>query len=105
MNTRAETVEVAFIELLDRLVPKPERIELLERVFRESWAGRIHTAAMEASALSRELNKAEARKQRVLDQMADGLLSAGEFLSMHKGNRELIADLRDPDNRYRGWRA
>jgi hypothetical protein len=33
MNVGAGTIEAAFIELLERLVPKPERMALIKRVF------------------------------------------------------------------------
>ena len=36
MNVSAKRVEVAFVELLQRLIPKQERVELLGRIFRAS---------------------------------------------------------------------
>jgi site-specific DNA recombinase len=95
LNVKAETMETAFLDLLERLTPKPERMALIERVFRESWQGRIQAALLESGALRRELAKQEARKQRILDQMADGVLSADDFTKMHKTTTEAIADLRE----------
>jgi site-specific DNA recombinase len=95
INAKAETVEAAFIDLLERLTPKQERMELIERVFRNAWAGRVQTAATDAAALRRELAKHEARKQRVLGQMADGILSAEDFSALHRQTVEAIADLRE----------
>jgi site-specific DNA recombinase len=95
ISVRAETVETAFIELLERLTPKPEQMELIERVFRSAWKGRAQTAVADAAALRRELAKQEARKERVLGQMADGVLSAEDFASLHKPTVKAIADLRE----------
>ena len=66
MNVRAEVVESEFVDMLNRLTPKPERMVLIERVFRASWAGRIQGAAQESAALKRELSNQEAGKKRVL---------------------------------------
>jgi hypothetical protein len=43
----------------------------------------------------RELAKQEARKERVLGQMADGILSAEDFANLHKSTVKAIADLRE----------
>jgi hypothetical protein len=77
------------------LTPKQEQKDLIERVFRNAWAGRAQTTATDATALRRELAKQEARKQRVLGQMADGILSAEDFSALHKQTVEAIADLRE----------
>jgi site-specific DNA recombinase len=95
IRVRAEAIETAFIDLLERLTPKQEQMELIERVFRNAWAGRAQTAAKDAAALRSELTKQKARKQRVLGQMADGILSAEDFASLHKSNVEAIADLEE----------
>jgi site-specific DNA recombinase len=95
INEKAETVEAAFIDLLERLTPKPEQMELIEKVFRNAWAGRAQTAVTDAAALRRELAKQEQRKQRVLGQMADGILSTDDFRSLHKSTVEAIADIRE----------
>jgi site-specific DNA recombinase len=96
INAKAETVEAAFIDLLERLTPKQEQMELIERVFRSAWKGRAQTAATDAAALRPELAKQVARKERVLGQMADGVLSAEDFASLHKSTVKAIADLREP---------
>jgi hypothetical protein len=70
-------------------------MELIERVFRNAWAGRAQTAVTDAAALRRELAKQQARKERVLGQMADGLLSADDFTDLHKSTVEAIADIRE----------
>jgi site-specific DNA recombinase len=95
INAKAETVEAAFIGLLERLTPKQEQMELIERVFRSAWSSRAQTAVTDAATLRRELAKQEARKERVLGQMADGVLSAEDFASLHKSTVEVIADLRE----------
>jgi site-specific DNA recombinase len=94
MNVRAEVVEREFVDMLNRLTPKPERMALIERVFRASWADRNQVAAQESAALKRELATEEARKRRVLNQMADGVLSHEDFASMNNEATEKIADLR-----------
>jgi site-specific DNA recombinase len=95
INAKAETVEAAFIDLLERLTPKQEQMELIERVFRSAWVGRAQTAVTDAAALRRELAKQEERRRRVLEQMADGILSAEDFASLHKSTVQAIADLRE----------
>lgn len=70
-------------------------MELIERVFRSAWKGRAHAAATDAAALRRELAKQEERRRRVLEQMADGILSAEDFASLHKSTVKAIADLRE----------
>jgi site-specific DNA recombinase len=84
MNVRAEVVESAFVDLLNRLTPKPERMVLIERIFRSSWTERIHVAAQESANLKSELAKEQAKEQRVLDLMADGQLSPDDFRNMNK---------------------
>jgi hypothetical protein len=74
MNVKAETVESAFIVLLESLSPTPERMELIERIFRNAWIDKVQTAKVDSAALRKVPTKLEARKQRVLLQRADGLL-------------------------------
>jgi hypothetical protein len=93
MNVKAEVVESAFVDLLNRLTPKPERMVLIERIFRSSWTERVHVAAQESASLKSELATAQAKKQRVLDQMADGLLSPNDFSNMNKSATDKVADL------------
>ena len=95
MNVKAETVESEFIAVLDRLAPKPERMELIERVFRNAWTDKVQSAVVDSAALRKELAKLEARKQRVLSQMADGILNEEDFSALHKGTGESIADVRE----------
>jgi hypothetical protein len=85
----------AFIELLERLTPKQEQMELIELVFRKAWVERAQTAVTDAVALRRELAKQQARKERVLGQMADGVLSAEDFTSLHKSTVKAVADLNE----------
>lgn len=94
MNVRAEVVESAFVDMLNRLTPKPERLALIERIFRASWTVRIHGAAQESAAFKRELATEKARKKRVLNQMADGVLSREDFPTMNNDATERIVDLR-----------
>ncbi len=82
MNVRAEVIEAAFVDLLNRLTPKPERMAMIERIFRSSWTTRIRAASVESEAHRRELAKAKARKQRILNQLADGVLSAEDSGTM-----------------------
>jgi hypothetical protein len=70
-------------------------MELIERVFRSAWVGRTQTAVTDAAELRRELAKQVARKERVLGQMADGILSAEDFANLHKSTIKAIADLRE----------
>jgi hypothetical protein len=72
---RAEIVEGGVHRLAGASYPKQEQMELIERVFRNAWAGRAQTALKDAAALRSELAKQRARKRRVLEQMADGDLA------------------------------
>jgi hypothetical protein len=69
-------------------------MELIEAVFRCSWSERNASAASDSLALRQELGKLEARKQRVLVQMADGILSEEDFASLHKSATTAMADIR-----------
>jgi hypothetical protein len=84
-----------FIQLLERLTPKHEQMELIELVFRNAWDARAQTAVRDAAVLRRELTKLEERKQRVLGQMADGILSPDDFATLNKSNVDAIADVRE----------
>jgi site-specific DNA recombinase len=95
INAKAETVEAAFIDLLERLTPKQEQMDLIDRVFRNAWVDRVQTAATDAAALRSELSKQRARKRRVLEQMADGDLSKEDFKSLNASTVEAIADLEE----------
>ena len=95
VNVRAELVDAAFVVLLERLVPKPERMELIAHMFRQVWATRVEAATSEATAYRRELAQLLARKERVLGQMADGAISSEDFATLHKGTTEAISDMRD----------
>ena len=70
-------------------------MELIERIFRSAWVVRTQTAVTDAAELRRELAKQVARKERVLGQMADGILSAEDFANLHKSTIKAIADLRE----------
>ncbi len=76
MNVSARVVEEAFVELLLRLTPKPERMALIQGIFRKSWKQRVQAASVDSAALRKELGHQEARKARLLEQMAEGLISA-----------------------------
>jgi hypothetical protein len=68
-------------------------MELIEAVFRNSWAER-NASASKSFALRQELGKLEARERRVLVQMADGVLSEEDFASLPKGTTTAMADIR-----------
>ena len=95
MNVRAEVIEGAFVDLLNRLTPKPERMALIERIIRTSWTERIRIATSESTALEHELAKAKRRKQRILDQLADGVLSPEDFRGLIKTANAEIDDLNE----------
>ena len=95
MNVRAEVIESAFVDLLNRLTPKPERMALIERIIRTSWTERIRIAAVESTALEHELAKAKKRKQRILNQLADGVLSPEDFSGLIKTANAEIDDVNE----------
>ena len=95
MNVRAEVVESAFVDLLNRLTPDQKRLNLIERIFRGQWNKRIQAATAESVKYRRELATEQARKQRILDQLADGVLSAEEFGGLNSRTTDRIADLKE----------
>lgn len=72
INVSAGLVEAAFIALLERLTPKPERMRIIEKIFRERWGELVQASTTESLKLKQELGKLEARKERALVQVADG---------------------------------
>jgi len=66
---------------------------LIHRIFRASWTERNQAAKTELATLKRELAKEKARKQRILDQLADGILSPEDYSGLNKGMTLKIADL------------
>ena len=95
LNVRGTFVEDAFVALLFRLTPKPERMSLIQQVFRRSWKQRTQAALVDSADLRKELATQEARKSRILEQMADGHLAAGDFTALNKKTIATIVDLRE----------
>jgi site-specific DNA recombinase len=94
MNVSSTRVETSFVDLLERLAPKPERMALIERIFRAAWKGRIRGSEIEAAFLRRELAKEQTRKQTILERMADGTLDGEDFKQMNQKIKDKIANLR-----------
>jgi hypothetical protein len=95
INAKAETIEAAFLALLDRLAPNPERMTFLETIFRKVWKDKTLNAAADAEALRRELAKLEARKKRMLTQLADGNVSGDDYAKLDRETSASLADIRE----------
>jgi site-specific DNA recombinase len=95
VNAKAEVIEDAFLALLDRLAPRPERMVFMASIFREVWTEKTSNAASDAEALRRELAKLEARKNRMLEQLADGHVSGDDYAKVSKATSVSIGELRE----------
>lgn len=94
LNVRAETVEQEFLILLESLVPTPERLALVEHIFRDIWAERKGTANVEADTLKWELRKLETRAARSLSLVADGAIGQDEYKRLRAETESSLSDLR-----------
>ena len=56
---------------------------------------RIQSAVVESQTVGQELAKDEARKRRVLDQLANGVLNSDDFTRLSSGVTARIADLQE----------
>jgi site-specific DNA recombinase len=74
LRVGSDRAEIEFLALLDRLQPHPDRMRLLDEIFRRVWKDKQATAYLEARQLESELHRLEARKSRIVDLMADGAL-------------------------------
>jgi site-specific DNA recombinase len=95
INAKAEIIEEAFLALLDNLVPSPERMTFLETIFRKVWKDKTANAVADAEALRRELSKLEARKTRMLKQLADGYVSGDDYAKVDKETSVSLAEIRE----------
>jgi len=75
----AEVIEEAFLDLLARLSPHPERMRFLEEVYREVWNERNASKDHDAENLRRELEKLQKRKETAQERMLDGHVSGEEY--------------------------
>ena len=95
VNVRADVVEAQFLDLLDRLTPKPERMRLIEKVFRDRWDGLMENSASESLGLRQQVGKLEARQKRILLQMADGDITVEDFAQLKAATSSELAGIRD----------
>ncbi len=79
MNVRAEIVEGAFIDLLNRLTPKIERMALIERVFRTVWQRRVQLSNADSTLLRQEIARLNMKKANLLEALTDGIVSAEDY--------------------------
>jgi site-specific DNA recombinase len=84
VNAKADIVEEAFLGLLDKLTPHPERMAFLESVYREVWTERNSNTVTDSEALRRELAKLKKRRSTAQDQMLDGHLSGPEYAEINQ---------------------
>ena len=95
VNAKAEVIEEAFLDLLDRLCPHPERMRFLEEVYREVWNERNASKDVDAEALRRELAKLQKRKATAQERMLDGHVSGEEYADITRKVSVEIADTQD----------
>jgi site-specific DNA recombinase len=100
MNERAEKIEAAFLQVLVKLQPQPERMQLTETVFRQVWSMRKDSAASDADIAAKHLVKLESQKERILAQMTEGRIAGDDFTRLYDGVRVEIADTQE-----RLWQA
>ena len=94
LRVRADLVEAEFLVLLDRLQPHPDRMRLIDEIFRRVWKDKQATAHLEAVQLAATLTRLEASKARILDQMANGTLEDADYQRLYTGVREQIAEVK-----------
>ena len=91
LNTKREIVEAGFSSLLDSMVPSAEDTERLRDALRTVWQERHANSANEAESLRRELGRLKARKERLLSQLADGVIEVDDFKRMSAVTAEAMA--------------
>ena len=94
LRARADLVESEFLALLDRLHPNQDRIRLIEEIFRRVWKDKQTTAQLEAGQLATNLKRLEERKDRILEQMADGVLHKEDFEDTYRDVKARIQETR-----------
>ena len=95
MNERAEKIEAAFLQVLAKLQPQPDRMQLTETVFRQVWSMRRDSAASDADIAAKHLVKLESQKERILAQMTEGRIAGDDFTRLYDGVRVEIADTQE----------
>jgi site-specific DNA recombinase len=79
LRTRADKVETDFVTLLDSLTPRPGQAALMEEIFRRTWDTQNRGNVSDADALAKTLASIERRKERLLHNMEEGILSDEDF--------------------------
>lgn len=95
INVRADVVEGAFLDLLDRLAPRPERLQILQRVFRHVWSERRLSSESDATALRREITVLTTRKARALEQLTDGVIQPDDYKRLTERTSVSLANLKE----------
>jgi site-specific DNA recombinase len=91
LNVRESTVEDMFVRLLDNLTPEPDRMRLIEATFRRVWEDKIANAQSDTDKLRDERARLEVKRRRILEQVADGIISADDFALVNTPLREQLA--------------
>jgi hypothetical protein len=95
MNVRAEFVEGAFIDLLNRLTPRMERLELIERVFRTVSQRRVQLSNAGSTLLMQEIARLNMKKANLLEALTDGVVSAEDY---RKKNADLLSRMAEAES-------
>ena len=89
----AHSVESAFLDLLDRLQPEPDRMRLIEAIFRRVWTDKQNTADAEARKIKAELKNRRDQKERSLNLMRAGVLTQEDFTGLYQQDNAAIGEL------------
>jgi adenylate kinase family enzyme len=79
-----------FAKVLEELVPKENRLRVIEECFREAWARRNGTIIDDRARLQSQLATLQQRKSRTFALVQDGAITTDEFRPMHE---ELKAEI------------
>jgi len=92
----SQSVEDEFLALLESLQPNPDRMRLIEEIFRRVWADKQSTVEADIQRLRDTLAKNKARKERLLDGLESGALESDDF---KRRCDQVNADIADSESR------
>lgn len=68
-------IEEQFVELLEKVAPKPRFVDLFTEIFKEVWHNRHHDLEENAKLIKQEIEKLEELKQTLIDKNLKGIYS------------------------------
>ena len=90
----AATVEASFLELLDSLQPEPRREQLISTVFRRVWDEKESYVVRDREMMQAELKKLEAKKKRLIEDRAAGVLDIEDIAEPLREVKEQIDSIK-----------